>query len=423
MALKELGLQKLMLDFSKRVVSSYYINNSDIKTRGFDVYILKDGIAYDCTGASLKLYVRTVNKEVFEAVGTTVDASKGHYEVFAPEGMDGGVAKGEIILSNGAETIGSFLIPVEIITSLISDGTISEAPGANILFQVIKNEPTRIINEQERIIEEQKRKEEYALLVQQVRDTVMNNNEEIINEITGATNAATNLCEDALDGLNTIVDDNNGKYYKMIMINGELYYEEVEPDPTPPITGTILIDISNLKSGKYDKTGGTITGNIMINKDVPDIQLKQSDWHRAAIYKNASSTNDFGTRIEDLTDNVASLMVLQNGRFEIHKYVNGVLAGYVVLADIGNPVQTTGMVRFSEEQNGVIVSTMIPVSSCNLKNLEITNITVWNVQDYPQLINKFEVNKRGDGFYLHAYDADVKSVFTGKTSEVHFTVS
>jgi hypothetical protein len=169
--------------------------------------------------------------------------------------------------------------------------------------------------------------------------------------------------------------------------------------------------------------GGIIAGNVIINKEVPDLQLKQSDWHRAAIYKNASSTHDFGTRIEDLTENVASLMVLINGRLEVHKYVNGVLAGYVVLADIGNPVQTTGMVRFSEEQNGVIVSTMIPVASCNLKNIEITNVTVWNVQDYPQYISKFIVTQRGDGFYLHAYEADVKAAFTGKTAEVHFTVS
>ena len=150
MALKPLGLQRMNLDFGQRVIDTYNINNADVKTRGLEVHVLSGGLAYDCTGVTLRLYVRTKSLNVYESVSATVGGATGVFEVLFPEGISSGMATGEIILSNTTETIGSFQFSVNVINSLTSDATISQAPGAGILLDVVQNEPLRVIAEDAR---------------------------------------------------------------------------------------------------------------------------------------------------------------------------------------------------------------------------------------------------------------------------------
>ena len=153
MALKPLGLQRMNLDFGQRVIDTYNINNADVKTRGLEVHVMSNGIAYNCTGVTLKLYIRPSNHDVYESISTTVGGATGVFEVLYPEGMPGGLATGEIILSNPTETLGSFQFSVNIIKSLTSDGALADAPGAGILFSVINNENLRVAAEASRKIE------------------------------------------------------------------------------------------------------------------------------------------------------------------------------------------------------------------------------------------------------------------------------
>jgi hypothetical protein len=153
MALKPLGLQTVYLDMGERVIDTFNCNNADVATRGLDVHVRKDGITHDCTGVTLKLYIRTANLDLYESVSATVGDATGVFEVLYPEGLPGGKATGEIILSNSTETIGSFQFEVNIIQSLTSDGSIIPAPGAGILFSVIANENARVATEAARVIE------------------------------------------------------------------------------------------------------------------------------------------------------------------------------------------------------------------------------------------------------------------------------
>jgi hypothetical protein len=165
MALKTLGLQTVYLDMGERVIDTFNCNNADVATRGLDVHVRKGGIVHDCTGVTLKLYIRTANRDLYESVSATVGGATGVFEVLYPEGLPGGKATGEIILSNSTETIGSFQFEVNIIQSLTSDGSIIPAPGAGILFSVISNENTRIATEAARVTAEANRVIEFDNMI------------------------------------------------------------------------------------------------------------------------------------------------------------------------------------------------------------------------------------------------------------------
>jgi hypothetical protein len=83
-----------------------------------------------------------------------------------------------------------------------------------------------------------------------------------------------------------------------------------------------------------------------------------------------------------------------------------------------------GTVLFSQSQSGVVASSMIPLLNTGLKIITVTNISVFNISEYPQYAASFTIRKYKDGFMLLSNtDTDVISTFSGKLCDVVFTVS
>jgi hypothetical protein len=91
-------------------------------------------------------------------------------------------------------------------------------------------------------------------------------NQIIIDELTLGANAAANIVEGVLDGVNRIID-NNGTFYQMESENGSLYLKEIAPDPTSPLSTTILDDINSLQMNVSDLESRKIDKTNIVNTD------------------------------------------------------------------------------------------------------------------------------------------------------------
>lgn len=127
----------------------------------------------------------------------------------------------------------------------------------------------------------------YEDMVQNIKDA----NQEIVDEITSGANAVANVVEGVLDGVNHLIDDTSGKYYKIGANNGEVYLEEIPPDTDPPMSETILDDIADLKNDKFDKT------NIIQTTAVND----------ASKVPSSAVTYSLANQVTQLNDNLAEL--------------------------------------------------------------------------------------------------------------------
>ncbi len=144
MALNSIGYQLLNLDINKRVVQTFFLNNKDVNSRGLELHIYDNSKTYDCTGYTVKMYVKDKTGTIFTSTGTAVSAALGVYNIPFQSGMAAGKGTIEIRISDSDEDIGSTNIPVDITNSIISDHSLLQAPGADILYDVIQNEPQRV---------------------------------------------------------------------------------------------------------------------------------------------------------------------------------------------------------------------------------------------------------------------------------------
>ena len=80
--------------------------------------------------------------------------------------------------------------------------------------------------------------------------------------------------------------------------------------------------------------GGTLTGDTKIKKVIPQFVLEVNENRSATIQKNASDALDAGTAIIDKSDNVRTILSIQNGQLKLHKQVDGVEVGSMVVAEI-----------------------------------------------------------------------------------------
>ncbi len=86
--------------------------------------------------------------------------------------------------------------------------------------------------------------------------------------------------------------------------------------------------------GYLPKSGGTLTGDVTIEKDIPKSELKVSDELLTVLCKNATTEFNAGTEITDVSGNVRTVLTLKEGSLQLFKYVDNVLAGSVVIAEI-----------------------------------------------------------------------------------------
>jgi hypothetical protein len=116
---------------------------------------------------------------------------------------------------------------------------------------------------------------------------------EIIADFTSGANASANVIDGVLDGINHLIDDVSSKYYKMGSANGELYLEEIAPDPTPPVSETILDDVGGLR-GRID--GIDLQLDIVENKSAIDVYSYGDettiDWKNAIALAATAAANN-----------------------------------------------------------------------------------------------------------------------------------
>lgn len=95
-----------------------------------------------------------------------------------------------------------------------------------------------------------------------------------------------------------------------------------------------MFNITAESFGALSKHGGMLDGNVTIQKELAEIVLKKSDTSGTIIQKNSSNSGDFGSLIVDISGNVMTVLTLRNGQLLLHKHVNGVEIGNVVIAEI-----------------------------------------------------------------------------------------
>ena len=139
--------------------------------------------------------------------------------------------------------------------------------------------------------------------VEDMTEAISEANQAIIDELTAGANAVANVVEGVLDGVNNLIDS-NGKYYTIKVDNGELYLEEIEPDPSPPISQTILDDIADLQDGKVDKT------SIVQNTTVNDPAKIPSS---AVTHGLQEEINDIDEDLSALASAIGALRLVQKG--------------------------------------------------------------------------------------------------------------
>ncbi len=85
---------------------------------------------------------------------------------------------------------------------------------------------------------------------------------------------------------------------------------------------------------KLNNTGGTLTGNLVMLKEVPIYEMRVNSTLSGRIQKNAGGGADYGTEIVDVAGNVTTTLVITNGKLRLGKRVDGVIVGAVDIASI-----------------------------------------------------------------------------------------
>ena len=81
-------------------------------------------------------------------------------------------------------------------------------------------------------------------------------------------------------------------------------------------------------------TGGTLTGDVTMEKPIPQFRLRASETRATTIHKNATEETDHGTAIIDRSDDVRTLLIIQNGKLTLQKQINGTVVGEKTIAEI-----------------------------------------------------------------------------------------
>lgn len=105
-------------------------------------------------------------------------------------------------------------------------------------------------------------------------------------------------------------------------------YGLVKPELTDPADITALNGnwdkIDTELNNKFDKTGGSVTGDVSLQKAYPAMKLNASDTSYARLYKNANQSEDFGTSLSDYNKNGNSAeLVLRADAQKMQLKLNG----------------------------------------------------------------------------------------------------
>ncbi len=95
-----------------------------------------------------------------------------------------------------------------------------------------------------------------------------------------------------------------------------------------------MTQVNSDLGNKLNNTGGTLTGNLVMQKEVPIYEMRVNSTLSGRIQKNAGGGADYGTEIVDVAGNVTTTLVITNGKLRLGKRVDGVIVGAVDIASI-----------------------------------------------------------------------------------------
>jgi hypothetical protein len=95
-----------------------------------------------------------------------------------------------------------------------------------------------------------------------------------------------------------------------------------------------LTQVNSDLGNKLNNTGCTLTGNLVMQKEVPIYEMRVNSTLSGRIQKNAGGGADYGTEIVDVAGNVTTTLVITNGKLRLGKRVDGVIVGAVDIASI-----------------------------------------------------------------------------------------
>lgn len=87
-------------------------------------------------------------------------------------------------------------------------------------------------------------------------------------------------------------------------------------------------------TNKLNNTGGTLTGNLTLQKDTPIYEAMVSSTLKGRFIKNAGAGIDYGTELIDISGNVQTNLTVTNGKLRLVKRVDGVITGTADVASI-----------------------------------------------------------------------------------------
>lgn len=164
----------------------------------------------------------------------------------------------------------------------------------------------------------------------------------IVDELTAGANASANVIDGVLSGINHIIDT-DGTYYQMGSESGELFLHEIAPDPTPPVSQTILDDIVDLQDNKLDKA------NVS--------QVIEND---ANTVPSSAVTYALGLEIDDINSSLAaSTQIIDLSAYTAVTWFTAPKA-----IKRGNEIEITGITMYT---TGLATGTTILSLPANLK--------------------------------------------------------
>jgi hypothetical protein len=95
-----------------------------------------------------------------------------------------------------------------------------------------------------------------------------------------------------------------------------------------------LTQVNRDLGNKLNNIGGTLTGNLVMQKDVPIYEMMVSDTLKGRVIKNAGGGMNYGTQVVDISGNTETTLVVSEGRLRLTKRVDGVITGSVDIANI-----------------------------------------------------------------------------------------
>ena len=123
----------------------------------------------------------------------------------------------------------------------------------------------------------------------------------------------------------------------MVSYNGTTWLAKKTVTGIAPSDGSneFWHNMFNMDANDYlPLAGGTLTGNAKISKPIPEFMLEATSSRKTAIQKNATDSVDYGTSFYDVSDDVRTTLTIQGGQLKLHKHVNGVEVGSMVVAEI-----------------------------------------------------------------------------------------